>query len=270
MKKTIFYIIIIILLSSCEKKVDWLLQNGDTNLIIVDGIITDQDTTQSIKLSFPVTKLNAIPTPVTGATVIVSNEDGSYPMEENPANSGIYQTTNDSVRKPGENYTLSIKYNNKNYTATTTMLPGIYPQTDSIVPDKNDSLYHISTGNNYDAVNYAMYEILIDWSKNHKQLLTPDSSARLLYYTLPTIDESELFPPNTQSVSFPVGTVITIKRYSLTLAYAQYIRALLLETTWQGGLFDTEHANLPTNLSNGAVGFFATCGVRIIQQKVIR
>jgi hypothetical protein len=263
MKQKVYYIfVIIILFTSCAKKVDWPLQRGNTNMIIVDGIITggDTNTIQSIKLSYPVTQLNAIPMPVSGATVIISNDNGSYPLTENPANSGIYKTSNDSVRKPGENYTLLIKYNNINYTATTTMLPPIIPpQPVQAVQDNNDTLYHINMSNNYDATNYAMYEILLDWSKNYTN--NPDSSARLLYYTLPTIDEGEIFPPSIQSVSFPARTRITEKRYSITLAYAQYIRALLLETTWQGGEFDTENANLPTNLSNGAGGFFAACGV---------
>jgi hypothetical protein len=207
--------------------------------------------------------------PVSGAKVVISNPDGSYPLTENPLNSGIYQTSNHLILSSGENYTLSISYNNMNYSATTTMLPSI-PISQPVQPikDSNDTLYHISTDNNYDAVNYAMYEILLDWSRNNTH--NPDSSARLLYYTLPTIDESEIFPPAIQSVSFPASTRITENRYSITLEYAQYIRALLLETTWQGGLFDTEHDNLPTNLSNGAGGFFAACGVYTVYPKVVR
>ncbi len=271
MKKTVFYIFITISLASCEKKVDWPLKSGDTNIIIVDGIITsgDTNTIQSIKLSFPVTQLNAVPMPVSGAKVVISNQDGSYQLKESSLNSGIYQTSNDSICRPGENYTLQISYNNVNYSATTTMLPAItISQPLQPIKDSNDTLYHISLDNNYDAVNYAMYEILLDWSKNNTH--SPDSSARLIYYTLPTIDESEIFPPGIQSVSFPANTRITENRYSITLAYAQYIRALLLETTWQGGLFDTERANLPTNLSNGAEGFFAVCGVYTVYPKVVR
>ena len=98
--------------------------------------------------------------------------------------------------------------------------------------------------------------------------MTPDTSARLLYYTLPTIDVSEIFAPGIQTIYFPSGTYITEKKYSITREHAEYIRALLLESKWQGGLFDTEHANLPTNMSNGAIGFFGACGVNTIYLKV--
>jgi len=259
MKKNVIYLLIIFSLISCQKKADWQLQSGNTNLIVVDGVITNQDTMQTIKLSFPVTQLNATPVPVSGATVVVSNNDSVYTLKENPANSGIYQ--HHFTGTAGENYNLLINYKNNIFSAKTTMLPEIPISLPvQYIKDSNDSLYHIiNIGTNYDAENFAMYEILIDWSKN--STMNPDSSARLVYYTLPAIDESEIFPPISQSVSFPANTKITESRYSLTLEYAQYIRALLLETKWSGGLFDSEHANLPTNMSSGAIGFFAACGV---------
>ena len=253
-------------LMSCEKKTDWSLQGKDKNLIVVDGTITDEAKTQSIKLTFPVSQLNETPIPVSGATVIVSNDDSAYTLKETPANSGIYQHYFQGIT--GENYTLLINYQNNIFSAKTIMLPESQinqPLKDTI--DNNDALHHITyIANAYDAENFAMYEILLDWSKNHN--MNPDSSARLLSYTLPTIDVSQIFAPGIQSVTFPVGTNITEKRYSITREHAEYIRALLSETNWQGGLFDASHANLPTNLSNGACGFFAACGVTSISLKV--
>jgi len=108
MKKIILYSLIIISIIGCDKKVDWPLQGGNTNLVIVDGTITDEDTIQSIKLSFPVTQLNAVPTPVSGATVVVSNNDSTYVFKENPANSGIYQHKFKGTTD--ETYTLMINY----------------------------------------------------------------------------------------------------------------------------------------------------------------
>ena len=43
--------------------------------------------------------------------------------------------------------------------------------------------------------------------------------------------------------------------------FAAYLRALLMETEWQGGAFDEASANLPTNITNGGLGYFAVCGV---------
>jgi hypothetical protein len=43
---------------------------------------------------------------------------------------------------------------------------------------------------------------------------------------------------------------------------------MLLETQWQGALFNTIPANVPTNLSAGGAGFFTICGVYSIIQIV--
>jgi hypothetical protein len=262
MKKIILYVFMIFSLMSCEKKTDWSLQNQDKKLIIIDGTITDESKRQSIKLTFPVSQLNETPIPVSGATVVVSNEDSAYTLTEIPANSGIYKHF---FRGTNGDYNLLINYKNNIFTAKTTMLPysPISQQLKDTI-DNNDSWYHIIyVANAYDAENFAMYEILLDWSKN--LTMNPDSSARLLYYTLPTIDVSQIFAPAVQSVTFPANTIITEKKYSITREHAEYIRALLSETNWQGGLFDATHANLPTNLSGGAYGFFAACGVTTIK-----
>lgn len=108
-----------------------------------------------------------------------------------------------------------------------------------------------------------MYEVLLDWSSAPGyENENPDScKIKLYYYTLPTLDVSEVFAPDFEKVSFPSHTIITERRYSLTDEHAAFLRALLLETTWQGGFFNTANSNIPTNLSEGAKGFFGACGV---------
>ena len=34
----------------------------------------------------------------------------------------------------------------------------------------------------------------------------------------------------------------------------------MLETEWRGGLFDSPPANVPSNVSNGALGYFGAAG----------
>ena len=52
-------------------------------------------------------------------------------------------------------------------------------------------------------------------------------------------------------------TTIIESKYSVTPEHAGFIRSMLLETEWRGGLFDVAQGNLETNLSQGAFGFFA-------------
>jgi len=271
MKKIILITAVFLALVSCEKQTDWKLQSTRNSLLIVDGMITNEMKAHSIKLSFPVSQLNATPGVASGANVNISDGDSTHHLTEQPQGSGIYYTSSDFVGHVGRYYTLLINYKNNIYTAKTTMMPGYFFPLLQYAQNKNNNLYHItSVANAYNAQRYAMYEILLDWSNvAGYQTSNPDScKARLLYYTLPTVDVSEVFSPEIEKISFPFGTKITERRYSMTLEYAQFIRALLSETNWQGGLFDSAHSNLPTNISTGGAGFFAACAVTSIKDSV--
>ena len=75
------------------------------------------------------------------------------------------------------------------------------------------------------------------------------------------LDISEIFRPPKATVVFPRGSVVFRQKYSLHPSFATYLRALLMETEWQGGVFDEASSSLPTNISNGGLGFFAVCAV---------
>ena len=263
--------ILLLIISSCEKQTDWELKDLPGNFVVVDGIITDEQRAHEIKLSLLVDELNKDPEPVSGAIVIISNEDFVYQLTETPTGSGIYVTDSAFITLINKHYTLQIYYNNNFYTAKTTLIPG-----NSFSPlrySKNtfDELYHIDwVANTFNTEKPAMYEVLLDWSGvSGYQNLNPDScKAKLYYYSLPTLDVSEVLAPGKQKISFPVGTIITERRFSLSPEHAAFFRALLLEANWQGGLFDSERANLPTNLSQGALGFFGACSVTSLSQTV--
>jgi hypothetical protein len=130
--------------------------------------------------------------------------------------------------------------------------------------DEDKNLYYVDwVANAFSTEEAAMWELLIDWSRvpGYEHLDSLENHARMLFYTLPTLDVSEVFAPQMQSVFFPAGANITERRYSLTPGHAEFIREMLLETNWTGGLFTVTPANVATNLSNGAFGFFGACAV---------
>lgn len=263
MKKALFYMMLL-LLAGCEKQTDKSIQSENLNLIVVDGIITNEHKVHTIRLTRTVDELNAVPQPVSGAGVIISNADSTYFLSEQPSDQGVYQTKNNFFAKQGVDYTLLISYEGKTYSAKTRMVPG--GPFNMLRYEKNtaDNLYHIFwIENPYNALHPAMFEILLDWSMvPGYTTLNPDScKAKLYYYTLPTLDVSEIFAPEMERIHFPLGTRIIERKYSLNPEHTEFIRALISETIWKGGLFDSAPANVPTNLSQGAVGFFAACDV---------
>ena len=117
----------------------------------------------------------------------------------------------------------------------------------------------------------AIWELLLDWSKvpGYENAGSAGCQARMLFYTLPTLDVSEIFAPEMEKISFPAGTIINERRYSITPEHAEFLREMLLETNWTGGLFSLANANVMTNLSAGAIGYFGACSVTSLSITVI-
>jgi hypothetical protein len=264
MRRVLFLAGLIFLLQGCVKETAWTLKNEVPEKIIVDAIITDEVKTHKIKLSYPVSELNQAPASVTGAGVVISNEDSTWQLTEYPPNSGIYITPSSFFARLLKNYTLFISVDGKVYTAKTTMVSGSLFGELQYARNGDNNLYYVDwVANAFNAENAAMWELLLDWSMvpGYEHLDSLDNHARMLFYTLPTLDVSEVFAPQMQSIFFPVGTNITERRYSLTPAHAEFIREMLLETNWTGGLFTVAPANVGTNLSDGAFGYFGACSV---------
>jgi hypothetical protein len=271
MRKPLLYIVLLIFLSACEKTVKWPLQDQGSGLIVVDGIITNEHKMQTVTLTYPVTELNAKPNPVTGANILISDEDSVFHFTEQPDRSGIYKSVNPFIAREGYHYSLHIFYKEQVILAKAAMTSALPFNFLVYTSDDGSGMYHISwVASSFSTQPPAMWEVLLDWSKA-KGYENTDSSAcraRLLFYTLSTLDVSEIFAPQMEKITFPAGTIIDERRYSLTPEHAEFIREVLLESQWQGGLFNSVPANVPTNLSRGATGFFAACGVYSISQTV--
>jgi hypothetical protein len=264
MRKLLTYFLLSVLLHSCEEKTDWPLQQGNNDFIVVDGIITDEMQYHSIKISKPVSDINQPAQAVSDATVLVSSDQTVYTFHEDPVLKGTY-ISNESFKGINDKiYSLNITTGGNLYSAKAILAPPEDMEFIGYEKNADDANYHLTNVPfPYNPDRSARYEILLDWSSAPGyESANPDlCKAKLYYYVLKTLDVSEIFAPGMEKITFPSGTVITERRYSLTDEHAAFIRALLLETTWQGGFFNTATANIPTNLSSGAAGFFGACGV---------
>ncbi len=259
MKRVAKYILLLMAVAGCEKQVNWPTDGPPQRLVIVDGTIIDHRGTQTITLTYPVTALNAVPEPVTGAVVRISGVDSSWLLTEAPAGSGKYHTAPSFIAVTGQTYSLFVSANKQIYSAQASMVPGSEFAALRWVKNSGDDRYHVDfVASAFNSEKPAMWELLIDWSKvpGYEKTDTALCQARMLFYTLPTLDVSEIFAPAMEAISFPAGTIIEERRYSLSPAHAEFIREMLLETSWSGGFFNSAPANVATNLSAGATGFF--------------
>jgi len=265
MKKLLTYLFSILILASCEEQTDWELHKAGNDFVVVDGIITNEFKVQTLTLNNPVTAINEKPQPVSGAVVLVSSDLLTHTFIEDSLHPGTYRSEKPFIGLRNKTYSLLITSGTNVYSSKAELPPPVekfnFPEYQK---DESDNKYYFTkVPVPYFPVLPAMFEIQLDWlSAPGYETENPDlCKAKLYYYTLPTIDVSEVFAPGIEKVGFPSGTNITVRRYSLTDEHAAFMRALLLETTWSGGYFNTASANLPTNLSTGAIGFFGACGV---------
>lgn len=246
---------------SCEKKIDWSNSESGVNTLVVDALLTNEFKYQNVRLSLPRNDINDTSAMATGAIVTISDGTNSMNFIESVDIPGNYISEQQVEATVDNNYYLTIVYNSKTYEAETYMVPVYTSNRLQYAPVAGiDSLYEISwIAPEYSTYEQAMYEVLIDWTYLASEV--PEDSvtrAKIYHYTLETVDVSyTIFPQEKEKVYFPQYSIIIERKYSLTDEHAAYVRALIAETEWQGSLFEEARGNLPTNISNGGLGFFA-------------
>ena len=260
MRKEWIHIVWMFLLLACEEPTNWDLKTQTTDLIVVEAQITNELKNHVVRLSRTVTGLNEKPEPVSGATVAVGADGSAAFFAEIPAGSGMYYS--DTVQAVVEKtYYLFINYNGKEYTAATQMVP-VTPlkQLDYRLVDEEKGLFEL---NYKDSNEPSKKEYWISWGHLpafQDQPLT-ETLARTYHYTLESIDVNQLFKPDKERILFPAGSYVLRKKYSMSEDQQAFYRTFLSETEWRGSVFDVQKGNVITNLSEGAIGYFAVSTV---------
>jgi len=248
-------LLLLIILLACEEAIDKPVVSQNQNLLAVEGVLTNENKSHSITLSLPYQSLNGQAAPATGALVQIIQGGNVYTLTESPAGSGIYQTP---VFRAvfDEVYSLSILYQGKGYFAQDSSVP-VEPLAAIDYRKVNDQYQLVlnNTGSNANYVDHSM-----DW-KNTASCANNACEGRIVFYDLKTIDVNEIYKPAKEDFLFPVNTTIIRRKYSVSPAYRAFLRSVLSETEWRGGIYDVERSNTTTNLSAGAIGFFAVTTV---------
>jgi hypothetical protein len=257
----IFLGLAFLLAMACEEVTDWELQPGSNGQLVVEATLTDESRVQEIRLSLSYDGLNGSPPPVTDARVMVQANGQSIAFLPDGQDPGRYRSERAFAVIDDLEYTLLIDWAGQTYSASSELaevapLPVItfrhYGKADSLTFADFAPIYHPDQ--------QAMYEMQVDWSHLSQN---PADRALLYLYTFNTVEVSGVVRPLRDTVFFPRGSVVVARKFGLSDAYADYLRALVVETDWRGGAFYSAAASLPTNLSGGALGFFSSCAVDV-------
>ena len=247
--------LILMLTFGCEEEIDKDIDLQVLNRYIVEANITNENKAHEVLIHHGTHDLNETSQPVTGAKVFIYNELDTFVCTEDTI-PGHY-ITEPFITAAGITYTLKFTHNGFTDSATATAI-GVSKLGDISIA-KTDSLYrYYFTGSEKP----CKMEIQYSWQNDAAFTgYYGAPQAKEYFYKLNNIDVPAIFDPDKQIIKFPAGTTIIRRKYSLSPKHQEYLRHLLLETEWRGGIFDVEPGNIPSYFANGSLGFFGACMV---------
>ena len=264
MKKHLKYIILLVaslLMFSCDEQVDWELKYQEEDLLVVEGKISSELKQHEVKLTRPLYEMNGTVEPVRGAQVEIYDGRVLYSFSEDPEQAGIYRTDSLFAAVLNQYYQLRILYEDKRITAVTFMRE-VEPFQDMNV-HRVQSAPPLLEAYISDSNEPSIVRVELDWSQVQGYKLLPDSAthAVIYHYTLNGVDVNKIFKPAQEHVRFPPGTIVFREKESVNPWYGEFLRGILSETDWRGGMFDVLPGNARTNMEGEAIGFFTAADV---------
>ncbi len=252
---------------SCYKKVIDLDLNNISLPVVVRGSVTDSDGPHRVRISRPADYYNhqdEYP-PVTGAEVTIFDDAGNIDIL-NETEEGLYETT--SIKGvPGRTYFLKIKTGGDEYTASSKMPEAM--EIDSL-RFKDESDY----GNFYSLTCYFTDRAGIDDYCFFYVYVNNELRNEEIYVYSDEFSDGQLIKyDHFDEVSFNYNETASLVVYTFDKAMYECFSVLdnIMDQKDEYDdeedpaqiLFNLTDYNLPTNLSEGAVGYFGAFPVRI-------
>ncbi|MEH6536305.1 MAG: DUF4249 family protein [Psychroserpens sp.] len=257
MKKYI-YILLGLLIFSCEDVIDVDLNNAGPKLVIDASINWFKNTTgndQSVKLSLSAPYFDDAVPPATGAEVrIIKASDAVFIFTEE-GTTGIYKNSS-FIPQLNETYSLEITYQGETYTATETLKSVVdidyVEQNDEGGFSGDETELKAFYTDPVDEENYYFFEFISDIPE------IPD----LEVYDDEFTDGNQIFGFYTEE-ELEAGDLVTIRNYGVSERFYEFMFILLQQNSEEGGgPFETQPATVrgncinETNPENFPLGYF--------------
>lgn len=257
MKKHI-YILIGLLIFSCEDVIDVDLNTVEPKLVIDASINWFKDTTgnqQEIKLTLSAPYFNDGVPPATGAQVSVSKNGDDVFIFTEEGTTGIYKN-NSFVAQLNDTYSLEIIYEGETYTATEIMKPVV--DIDFVEQNNEGGFSGEETElkafytDPVDEENYYFFEFISN---------IPEIPS-LEVYDDEFTNGNQIFGFYTEE-ELESGDLVTIRNYGVSERFYEFMFILLQQNAEEGGgPFETQPATVrgncinETNPNNFPLGYF--------------
>lgn len=262
---------IIAVFYSCTENIDIKLDSTYTRLVVEARFSTDT-TAHKVTLTKTSSYFYNMPAPtVSGAIVTIDDGVNTFLLNENPLHPGVYETTSNVYGVVGKTYHLLIKnvdINNdgalEEYSSTSTIYP--VNKIDSIVPH-----YKPERPKGYEIKLYVLDPPTEDF-----YLFNVYKNSKLLTDTItePMVVDDRLYNgnytngiavgylrDNKQDEIAHAGDTVQLEIWRITKDFYNFMFELRDATRSSNPLFSGPPANVKGNISNGAVGYFATYSI---------
>lgn len=250
---------------ACTEPIDVTLHEGANNALVVEGVITNETKQHYVRLSRTTSYFYNQKAPAElGATVTITDGTETFILTDDD-NDGVYLTEPDVAGIPGHTYTLNIELANGDTYSATDRMP-IANYIDSLYYEYGTKLFGVEmkeymytiycniteVPNQFDGYQFYFYfndslynEPIKKWilgsdgvydGKNH-------ADGVFLYYY--------------EADSLPSKPLLTVDLLTVSEDYYNFISELTSETVANMTILEGPPANIRTNISNGAVGFFS-------------
>lgn len=282
----------IAIISSCTEDTTINTKNS-AYVPVIYGTITNQDVRQQIQVSSSSGYFDKeVNKRIANAVVTIKEDSGmvskSYVLTQDSVGSGIYVTKDPMKGKPGWTYSLSVVMDfnndgsNEEYTAECMMPEALKVDSFNISKKKvgEYTLYslNISAQDDGDVENYYMgrYSINGAWyNKISKYIMFNDVSLNGEYVKNLSVwnfndvaDKSKFSDDDAKDMIFmSPGDSMVVEFSNISKAYFNFINECASQKNGSNPMFGGPPANISTNMSNGARGFFTAYGVSVVSAK---
>lgn len=258
----------VLALFGCTERIDLELNDDTSKRLVVDGWFTNQEKVHEVKLTWTSSFLiNEEAEKVTGASLKITGPSGDIALTE--VDPGVYHTPV-VAGEIGESYTLHIDHEGEQYDATGYMRE-VAPIDSASVSLEQDQYFE-------DIQYYVVYINTLElpglgddymWRTYVNGEPLRDSLPEIFFVTDQFYDGLYIENADIEYLETPgeavAGDVVLIEQINMGRTGYEVLQGIMNETEWNGGLFDAPPANVATNLSNGALGYFGVAGVSTIE-----
>lgn len=242
---------------SCQEKIDIDIPSSDKKVVIEAEVTTEMDSSY-VKITQTADYYSTAPAPfIANATVTINGVAFLH------KGNGIYKPASPFVGELNKTYLLDVQQSGITYKATSTLTPmfkidsvvPVYKPEEGFLEDGYTVVYHAN--DDRPLTKYTYYRFGITSHVTHADSLF---NTKILFDNAST--QAGRYTFEIPFLRLQKGdTCIQVFR-SVDKNMFEFIRAYDEQTSGAPGPFQSPPANLPTNISGGAIGYFATYDVK--------